>query len=165
MPKIVYFALGSNLGDRERAINSAIEAIRERIGPILKTSNFYRTAPLNSELSPDLIQPEYINAAVSCETSLGALEILEEIKKIESELGRKMSDIRWGPREIDIDIISLGDEVVDLPNLKIPHNEMTKRDFVLRPLHNIAPEWIHPESGESVQALLERLDALAQQLK
>ena len=101
-----------------------------------------------------MAQPDYLNQLICGITKLEAEELLMECQAIEKRLGR-IREQRWGPRTIDIDIISYGQQTIDSPILKIPHPEMEKRAFVLKPLQEISPQWTHPVSGHTIDELLE----------
>ncbi len=148
----VYAGLGSNLGNKRENILRAIDRIDayEEIC-IKEKSGFYDTAPVGC--SP---QPDYVNCVIGLETEIEPQTLLKEFKKIEIELGRK-SGVRWGPRVVDLDIILFGDRIVNDHNLKIPHERMHERVFVLEPLCEISPDIKHPVSGISISELLEKL--------
>ena len=132
MKNKVYLSLGSNIGNRQEYIESAIELVgkRERI-KILKKSGLYETSPVGY-VEQDL----FLNAVIKIETDFSEREILKIINKIENELDRKR-EIRWGPRTIDIDILIFSDKKIDEMDLIIPHKEMLNRLFVLVPLIEI----------------------------
>jgi 2-amino-4-hydroxy-6-hydroxymethyldihydropteridine diphosphokinase len=97
----------------------------------------------------------FLNAVITCRSDLEAEKLLRTIKVIEKTLGRNPSKkIHWAPREIDIDIIAIENEIIDLPMLKIPHVEFRKRDFVLYPLREVAPMFVDPVSGKSIDLLI-----------
>lgn len=131
----VYLSLGSNIGEREKYLQRAIAKLaqNERI-KIGKLSSIYETAPYGY-----LDQDNFLNMAVEMETDLAPLEVLELAQKIERELNRERL-IHWGPRTIDIDIISYGDLQLKSKRLTLPHKEALKRAFVLQPLLEIAPQ-------------------------
>lgn len=143
--------LGSNLGDREKNINDAINELQVSGIIISKKSSLYNTPPWGYTE-----QPDFLNQAIECLTSLEPFELLKEIKKIERKLGREKT-VRYGPRIIDIDIIFYDDLIFKSDELTIPHPLMHKRDFVLKPLCEIAPDFVHPELKLSVKNLLEKL--------
>ena len=132
MKNKVYLSLGSNIGNRQKYIESAIELIgkTQRI-KILKKSGLYETSPVGY-VEQDL----FLNAVIKIETDFSAREILKIINKIENELDRKR-EIRWGPRTIDIDILIFSDKKINETDLIIPHKEMLNRLFVLVPLIEI----------------------------
>ena len=143
-------ALGSNIGDRLAALQAAVQAVGDYI-KIEAISSVYETAP--AYVSD---QPVFLNAVLVGETTVSPLALLWTVKDIESEIGRQPT-YRFGPRVIDIDIIFYGDVVMKAPELTIPHAFMQERDFVLRPLSEIAPDWQHPELKKAVAELLAEL--------
>lgn len=147
----MYIGIGSNLGDREGNCLKAIELMRERGISILKQSSPYETEPWGLT-----DQPKFINMAVEAETSRSPLKLLEVLKEIEKEM-RRTEAVRWGPRVIDLDILLYGDLVLDEPDLKIPHPLMEEREFVLRPLAEIAPDVRHPVINKTMGELLKKL--------
>lgn len=152
-----YIALGANLGDCATTFNTALKLIAARVGKVEACSKYHKTAALNPP-GATTSQPDYLNAAAKVVTKLSAQELIESLHKIENELGLDRSKKTfWGPREIDLDIISYGDELIDLPGLQIPHPRMHERDFVLLPLAEIAPKWRHPQSGKLIEDLIKNL--------
>jgi len=145
---VAYIGLGSNLGDRLGYLQAAVAALSARGLEPDGVSSVYESDALGPP------QPDYLNAVVSVSTWLSARELLEALKAIEAELGRQKTE-RWGPREIDLDLLLYGDEMLEEDGLTIPHPEMTKRSFVLMPLLEIAPGLDLP-SGEPAAAFLER---------
>ena len=152
----VIIAFGANIGDREKTIGLALSALEGRVGQILLRSSLYETEPLLDSECPVLEQDKFINGVVLVETSLQPEELLKTLQGIENELGRERT-LHWGPRTIDLDIIAIGDLVINSPELVVPHPEMAKRGFVLEPLAEILPEWAHPVSGVSVRELRQGL--------
>lgn len=127
-----YLGLGSNLGDRRKNIEMALDYLTRTKGiKIEKTSRIYETEPVGGPR-----QGKFLNAAIKVETSFGPRAILKIIKKIEKDLGRKKR-MRWGPREVDLDILLYGNKVIKTKGLVIPHPRMFEREFVLRPLREI----------------------------
>jgi 2-amino-4-hydroxy-6-hydroxymethyldihydropteridine diphosphokinase len=143
-----YIGLGSNLGDRLGNLQAALKALSARGLEQVARSSVYESDALGPP------QPDYLNAVVSVPTSLTPRELLEVLLAVEAELGRHRGQ-RWGPREIDLDLLLYGDEMVEEDGLTVPHPEMTKRSFVLLPLLEIAPDLDLP-SGEPAAAFLER---------
>lgn len=149
---IAYIGLGSNLGDREENCLTAVRLLAARGLVIKKQSALYETEPWGNEE-----QPGFINMAIEAETSLEPEKLLVVLKGIEQEIGRQDS-YRWGPRVIDLDIILYGDIVINTPLLQIPHPLMHKRDFVLKPLSEIAPDMLHPVIKKAIVKLFSELD-------
>lgn len=155
----VALALGANLGDRRRTLDAAVALIGARIGTVVARSSWIETAAV---LHPDdtaEAHPPFLNGAVLVRTALEPSTLLARIQDIERRLGRDRGAEagRWQPRPIDIDVVAIEAEQVDLPGLVVPHPAMHERDFVLRPLLEIWPDWRHPRLGRDVRALLERL--------
>lgn len=154
----VYLSLGSNVGDRAAQLRAALKAL-EASCQIQAVSPVYETAPVG-----ELNQPAFLNAAVEIKTALGPLELLNAAKHVENALGRTPRT-RWGPREIDIDLLLWGDVILQSETLTLPHPEFRKRMFVLAPLADIAPEARDPLSGMRVAELLAQPEAQGQVLK
>ena len=146
----ILLGLGSNLGERFDNLTSAIEALAPEI-MVQTVSPTYETQPLYVTQ-----QPEFLNLLVRATTTLSPISLLDSIQALEVELGRKPS-VRFGPRIIDIDIIDYDSLILNLESLTIPHPRMHERLFVLRPLINIVPNWIHPRTGKTVQQLIDGL--------
>ena len=137
-----YIALGSNLGDRAKNIDLALEYFKQDPAiEILQVSSIIETEP---QQSPP--QPKFLNGVVKLETSYSARQLLEKLQEIEVKLGRKVPRLKNQPRTIDLDILLYGDSKIDEEDLKIPHPRMWKRRFVTVPLKEIAPELFENES-------------------
>ena len=150
---VAYIGFGSNIGDRLVHIQNAIHALLKTEGITLqKISSVYETDPVGYEA-----QEAFLNGVATIQTSLSPFSLLHTLKNIETVIGRKHR-IRWGPREIDLDILIYGDLCLQTEKLIIPHPEMHLRGFVLVPLAEIAPDLMHPVFQESIQNLLNRLD-------
>jgi 2-amino-4-hydroxy-6-hydroxymethyldihydropteridine diphosphokinase len=144
----VYIGIGSNLGSREQNCLKAIALLTENNITVTKQSSMHETEPWGVK-----DQPGFINMAVEAETDFTPERLLEILKDIEKEIGRKETH-RWGPRTIDLDILLYNDLVINTPGLTIPHNLMHEREFVLRPLSEIAPDKVHPVMGKPIKELL-----------
>lgn len=145
----VYLGLGSNVGDRLKFIESAIERIGDLDGvKLTKKASLYETEPWGVK-----DQGFFLNTAVEIETSLSPEDLHNEIKSIEQTLGRESRE-KWTQREIDIDLLFYGDRIIDEDNLKVPHNRIEDRRFVLVPLAEMDPDLIHPVLNKSVKELL-----------
>ncbi|MEX2160542.1 MAG: 2-amino-4-hydroxy-6-hydroxymethyldihydropteridine diphosphokinase [Anaerolineales bacterium] len=151
MVHTIYLGLGSNLGDRQAALDAALASLAPRVKTILR-SPIYETAPWGFT-----DQPDFLNQVVQAETDLPPEELLALLKATEREMGRQ-TRIRNGPREIDIDILLYDDLVMDEAGLRLPHPNLQERVFVLAPLADIAPDLIIPGQGRTVSALLAPLD-------
>lgn len=150
--KKAYLSLGSNLGDSEGYLNGAIKAIADNeLCRVTKISPFYVTKPYG-----EVEQDDFLNCCIEAETLLAPCELLDFINKIEADNGRERV-IHWGPRTLDIDIVLYEDCVTADERLTIPHIEMEKREFVLRPLNDIAPYAMHPVLNKSVKQLFEEI--------
>lgn len=148
-----YIGFGSNIGDRLSYIKDAIHALSEAEGIILqKISSLYETEPVGYEE-----QARFLNGVVAIETKLFPQTLLYTLKDVEVTVGRQHRT-RWGPREIDMDILIYEDVCLQSSDLIIPHPEMHLRGFVLVPLTEIAPNVVHPVFNETIQTLLERLE-------
>ena len=147
----VQLSLGSNVGGRGRNLEAALAALGQLPETSLtRRSHVYETEPYGvSE------QPGFLNMAAEIETGLQPLELLEAIKAIESRLGRRHAQ-RWGPREIDIDIVLWDDMILDTDALTVPHPDFRRRAFVLIPLAEIAPEAVDPITSQTVAQLASR---------
>lgn len=146
----VFLALGSNLGDKEANLRLGVEGIRNTRGcRVLAVSDFLVTEPYGG-----VEQDDFLNGAMKIRTLLTPHELLERLHQIERDAKRERV-IRWGPRTLDLDILLYDDLVLDDEKLHIPHIEMHKRDFVLKPLCQIAPYVRHPVYNRTAQELLE----------
>lgn len=150
---VSFIGIGSNMGDAVAHCREAMDRIgRIKGSTLLRRSPLYRTEPVGF---PD--QAWFINAVVEIRTGLAARSLLNLLKSIERDMGRTEGGIRFGPRIIDLDILLMGQTVVDEDDLKVPHPEFHKRRFALQPLAEMAPYAIHPLFGISMKGLLDRL--------
>ncbi len=140
--------LGSNLEQPREQLEQAVQSLqvlpRSRL---LRVSRFYRTAPLGP---PE--QCDYCNAVALIETGLAPLELLAQLQAIEDSQGRDRAGPHWGPRTLDLDLLTYGELLLEHPRLRIPHPELQKRDFALLPLAEIAPELLIPGLGTAQTA-------------
>jgi len=154
-------SLGSNVGDRLDNLKKAIAHLKDLPGSLLKVSSVYETAPWGNTQ-----QSSFYNQVIEIETTLTALELMERILSIEREMGRTRMK-KWEPRIIDIDILFFSDEIIESKNLRIPHQHLHERRFILEPLNEIMPDFIHPVSKLKIHELLSDLtdDSSVEKLK
>lgn len=146
----VYFQLGSNLGNREEYLETAKKLISSNIGKITSASNIFESEPWGFFTSN-----WFLNQVIEVKTNLDPINILKTANTIEQQLGRKREGKSYSSRTIDIDIILVDDLIINTPELQIPHSRMCERRFVLEPLAQIAPNFVHPTTGKSISQLLE----------
>jgi len=147
---IAYLALGSNVGDREEYVEQAIFLLEKNPNiQVIRRSTNYETQAEGAGS-----QPPFINAAIEIKTKLDPYKLLELIHEIEAALGRER-EMEWGPRTIDIDILTFGNEIISDEKLQIPHPLMHERLFVLKPLKDIAPNLMHPILEKTVESLFD----------
>ncbi len=149
---IAYLGIGSNVGDRVLFVRRAIDELADTPGvSLLKASSLFETSPVGGPP-----QRSFVNAAVQIETAKSPRELLVLAKEVEFKLGREDSEIRWGPRIIDVDVLIYGEEKIVEPDLEIPHPRISERKFVLVPLLEINPDvsdpWGTPYSGNLDEA-------------
>jgi len=148
MSHTIYLALGTNLGDRFANLRTTIDSLALQVH-VEAESRIYETPPWGF-----LDQPAFLNMALRAQTDLAPADLLAFLKTLETDLGRAPT-FRNGPRLIDIDILFYDDFVLDTPPLVIPHPRLHERAFVLVPLADIAPDFIHPVLNQSIRALLD----------
>ena len=152
MRHIAYIGIGSNLGNPFRQCEKAIsEILKVDRHKLLARSSFYKTEPLGYAL-----QDWFVNGVVKIETDLEPLSLLQSLKTIERQLGRK-GTFRWGPRVIDLDILFFNDTCVETPELQVPHPRIQERKFVLVPLVEIDSNLFHPVFKKTIRDLLDDL--------
>jgi len=150
-----FLGFGTNLGDRKKNLTQAVNTLNNQPDlAVLRTSGIYETAPWGLT-----DQPDFLNMVAEIATSISPGELLERIKKLEQDMGREDGP-RFGPRLIDVDILLLEDQVVDEPDLQIPHISLHQRAFVLVPLVELAPDLVHPLLGVTIADLAENVDGL-----
>ncbi len=155
---ILILHLGSNLGNRQEKLNEAINFINKEVGFVFSQSSIYETAVWlgdEQDKMPEILrkQAPFLNMALQVETLLEPINALQLCLGIEDKLGRVRKQ-KWGPRRIDIDLIFYDDKIINTPKLIVPHPWMQYRRFVLMPLAEIIPEWVHPVLKQNVQDLL-----------
>jgi 2-amino-4-hydroxy-6-hydroxymethyldihydropteridine diphosphokinase len=148
----VYLSTGSNLGDRFNNLLLVVENLPPKVQVIGKSS-IYETEPWDY-----LEQPKFLNQVLCVQTELSPLELLVYVKDLEKKIGRKPG-VRYGPREVDIDILIFEEQLVEKDILTIPHKRLKERAFVLVPLAELAPELILPEHSETIEDLLQFVDS------
>ena len=150
-----YVGLGANLGDREATIRRAVALLDDTDGvAVVAVSSLRETDPWGP-----VEQPRYLNGALAVETELGPRRLLDTLLDVEHRLGRvRENEERWGPRNIDLDLLLYGDFVLDEPGLAVPHPHLHERRFALEPLAELAPDAVVPGQG-AVAGLLRALDA------
>jgi 2-amino-4-hydroxy-6-hydroxymethyldihydropteridine diphosphokinase len=149
-PVTIYLSLGSNMGDRWHNLERALHLLARKMA-IVMVSSTYDTAPVGNTR-----QPRFLNLACEATTSLTPKELLTFIKEIEAAMGRQPGP-RNSPRHIDIDILFYGGNVINNADLILPHPRLTERAFVLVPLAEIAPDFLHPVIGKKIRQILANL--------
>ena len=145
----VYLSVGTNLGNRENNISNCIDYL-EKISEIKNISKIYETVPYKVQIE----QSNFLNLALEINFFESAENLLIEINKIEKELGRVRSSIRNEPREIDIDLIFFGNQIINKKDLVVPHPRFRERLFVLEPLNDLAPNFLDPITNKTINQLL-----------
>jgi 2-amino-4-hydroxy-6-hydroxymethyldihydropteridine diphosphokinase len=145
--------LGSNVGDRLQTLDRAVERLAAHSAIVVQAKSAWRaTAPVGGPAG----QEEFLNGAVLLDTSLSAIELFAHLQSIEQVAGRERL-VPWGPRTLDLDLLLFGDAVLQTPDLTVPHPRMAFRRFVVDPVAQIAPDWIHPVIGWSLGRIREHL--------
>jgi 2-amino-4-hydroxy-6-hydroxymethyldihydropteridine diphosphokinase len=147
----IYLGMGTNCGDRLKNLMAAIDALAPEIN-VTRRSPIYQTPPWGYT-----DQPDFLNLVVEGETDLAPKTLLTKLKNLEKKVGRTAT-FRWGPREIDIDILFYDNLILSSDGLEIPHPRLHERAFVLVPLSDLTPNLIHPKLGKSISELLAEID-------
>ena len=145
----IFLQLGSNMGDRNAYLQKARKLITEKIGMIKKRSRIYESVPWGIEN-----QNNYLNQVLELKSKFTADEVLQKILDIENKIGRIRNE-KWGERIIDIDILFYNDLIIEKEELCIPHIHLHNRKFVLTPLHEISPDYVHPKYRKKVSELMQ----------
>ena len=149
MKRAIYLCIGGNLGEREANLEEALEFIDFNFGDVVAVSSIYESEPWGMT---DV--PNFLNQVVHIQSELTDKELLEEIADLEEFFGRERSSQGYVSREMDIDVLFIDEEVISTEALQVPHPRISERRFVLEPMAEIAPEFIHPELKQAVEVLL-----------
>ena len=149
MQRQIYLCIGGNLGEREANLEEALTFIDINFGDVLAVSSIYESEPWGMT---DV--PNFLNQLVLIQSELSNDQLLSEIAELEEFFGRERSSEGYVSREMDIDVLFIGDEIVDTESFKVPHPRMAERRFVLEPLTEIAPDFMHPQLKQSVTEIL-----------
>lgn len=148
-------AMGSNLGDSVATIARAVELLEFRLHAVATRSQLYRTEPMY-----DLEQPPFVNGVIALNVAASPFAILAHLLEVEAWLGRvRDEDARFGARTIDLDLIAFDQVIIDSSALQLPHPRCHERSFVLRPLVDIHPDWVHPRLSRKASSLLNVIDS------
>ncbi len=154
MARLAHIGLGSNLGDRKAVLDGAVARLRQTPELLVRSvSTYHETKPVGGPAG----QGPFLNAAAALETTLEPIALLHRLQQIEADAGR-VRTVRWGERTLDLDVLLFGDEIIDRPDLSVPHPRMGVRRFVLVPLEEIAPDARDPLTGRSISELRANLD-------
>jgi 2-amino-4-hydroxy-6-hydroxymethyldihydropteridine diphosphokinase len=148
----VFIGIGGNLENTPEAVFQGLKLISKEIGTIINASRWYRSFALTPE-GINTTAPIFFNAAIEVETSIGPEEVLNTLLHIEKRLGRERKE-KWSSRLIDLDLLFFRDRIINTAVLTLPHPELSNRDFVLKPLSDIAPEFVHPVIKRTITDLL-----------
>src|SRR5208282_4109612 len=154
MARLAHIGLGSNLGDRKAILDGVVAQLRQTPELLVRSvSTYHETKPVGGPAG----QGPFLNAAAALETTLEPIALLHRLQEIEADAGR-VRTVRWGERTLDLDVLLFGDEIIDRPDLSVPHPRMGVRRFVLVPLEEIAPDARDPLTGRSISELRANLD-------
>ena len=146
----VFIGLGSNRGDRENNLNQAIKQLGEKAGKVVKVSSVYETQPW--QMNDDT---QFLNQAIEMETGLSADVLMKTILGIEESMGRvRGKSAGYEPRTIDIDILFFNSDIIESDLVTVPHPQLHKRRFVLEPLVELSPDYVHPQLKKALKQLL-----------
>jgi deoxyguanosine kinase len=162
MLRVAYLSIGSNEGDRLENISKSIQLINKLLGEIISLSSIYENPPLGFEA-----ELNFYNLCIAINTSLNPFELLDQLKNIEKEIGRKSKSHEgvYTSRCIDIDILFFEETIIDSIELSIPHMHLNNRRFVLEPMNEISGEFIDPRTGFPISILLEQCEDKSQLIK
>ncbi|MCP4756603.1 MAG: 2-amino-4-hydroxy-6-hydroxymethyldihydropteridine diphosphokinase [Proteobacteria bacterium] len=149
---LVYLSLGSNISPRKKHIFESLGLLKSRFARKFRMSGLYRTLPYQG-----LQHPFFYNCCAGFKTRSSAVEVLETIGDIEKQIGRIRSTVKWEPRRIDLDILLFEDMTINLPDLTVPHYDVSNRDFFLIPLLELDADLINPRTNKSLQEELTRI--------
>ena len=159
MTENLYIAFGANLGSPSEAYDKALSLLSETVGPLIRSSKLYSTKALSDPNTIAEDRPIFSNGVALFETELSPMKVLQELHRIEELLGRdRVNHTYWASRKIDLDLVALGETVLESEELTIPHPRIHERDFVLYPLQEIAPDWIHPQSSKTITEMIKEFE-------
>lgn len=152
---MIILGLGTNLGDRDANLQRAIALIETTLLKDIRQSSIHKNPAMMPENAPKEWDIEFFNMAISGQLrdDISPLDFLEELKKIETEIGRKPTE-RWAPREIDIDILAWNNQLFESAELQIPHIGLHEREFAYKPFLELASDWVHPRFGKKLAELV-----------
>lgn len=150
----VYIGVGTNLGDKLNNIHLAYQAIQSHIGDITGKSFIYKTPPWGFHSTED-----FYNSVIKVKTTLPPMDLLDQLQVIEKSLGKTPTyTIGYSSRLIDLDIIDYNNEIIENNRLSIPHSHIADRNFVIFPLYDVCPNWVHPKTNKPILALKKEID-------
>lgn len=157
---LAFIGIGSNLGERLEHIQTATTHLKE-----IPESTIAAISPLyeSAAITHGDPQPDFINGVIAIETDLSAMDLLHHLHAIEAKMGRPLPRAKWQQRSIDLDLLTYGNKVLEDSDIFLPHPEMSKRLFVLLPLRDIAPTWVHPKTKTTIEALIRTCQAAGTQ--
>lgn len=147
MMKTAFIGCGSNLGERQQQLRQALQWTEEEIGEIVSVSTLYQTSPWGN-----IDQPDYLNQVWQIRTVMDPFDLMRKLLELEKRANRERIQ-RWGARTLDLDLLFYGDYIVRTEELELPHPRLHLRNFVLIPMEEIAPDWIHPVFQKTIAEL------------